>query len=140
MTKLEKKKELLKKIEEMNNNGKKTIAIFTDAFFPVIDGVVSVVDNYAKRLKKYFNVVVCAPRHKISHDEREYLVIEMGSIFFNKLGYDYAVPEMDAQFKQIIKKLRIDLVHLHSPFNAGFFAVKLALMYFLKSFVHLKDE
>ena len=126
MTKLEKKKELLKKIEEMNNNGKKTIAIFTDAFFPVIDGVVSVVDNYAKRLKKYFNVVVCAPRHKISHNEREYLVIEMGSIFFNKLGYDYAVPEMDAQFKQIIKKLRIDLVHLHSPFNAGFFAVKLA--------------
>ena len=38
-----------------------TIGIFCDNFFPMIDGVVMVVDNYAKRLIKYANVVVFVP-------------------------------------------------------------------------------
>ena len=33
-----------------------TIGIFNDSFYPMIDGVVMVVDNYAKRLSKYANV------------------------------------------------------------------------------------
>jgi hypothetical protein len=37
---------------------KYTIGLFCDSFFPMIDGVVITVDNYAKRLIKYANVVV----------------------------------------------------------------------------------
>ena len=40
-----------------------TIGLFIDTFFPMIDGVAMVVDNYAKRLSKYANVVVFAPEY-----------------------------------------------------------------------------
>ena len=35
-----------------------TIGLFIDTFFPMIDGVVMVVDNYAKELSKYANVII----------------------------------------------------------------------------------
>ena len=34
------------------------IAMVIDTYFPMIDGVVMVVDNYAKRLQKYADVTV----------------------------------------------------------------------------------
>ena len=37
-----------------------TIGLFIDTFFPMIDGVTMVVDNYAKRLSEYANVIVFA--------------------------------------------------------------------------------
>ena len=37
------------------------IGLFIDTFYPMIDGVIMVVDNYAKRLSKYANVYVFAP-------------------------------------------------------------------------------
>ena len=37
------------------------IGLFIDTFFPMVDGVVMVVDNYARRLKKYADVTVFAP-------------------------------------------------------------------------------
>ena len=37
---------------------KLNIAIFNDSFYPMIDGVVNVVDNYAKILSKKHNVTV----------------------------------------------------------------------------------
>ena len=40
-----------------------TIGIFNDAFFPMTDGVTMVVDNYARRLIKYANVIVFAPSY-----------------------------------------------------------------------------
>ena len=36
------------------------IALFIDTYFPMIDGVVMVVDNYAKRLQEYADVTVFA--------------------------------------------------------------------------------
>ena len=41
------------------------IGLFVDAFFPMIDGVAMVVDNYAKRLVKYADVFVFASVRKI---------------------------------------------------------------------------
>ena len=40
-----------------------TIGIFSDSFYPMTDGVVMVVDNYARRLAKYANVIVFAPSY-----------------------------------------------------------------------------
>ena len=39
-----------------------TIGFFIDTFFPMVDGVIMVVDNYARRLTKYANVIVFAPK------------------------------------------------------------------------------
>ena len=39
-------------------NKRMTIGLFTDVFFPMIDGVVNVVDNYGKCLSKEADVYV----------------------------------------------------------------------------------
>ena len=40
---------------------KLNIGLFIDTWFPMVDGVINVVDNYAKRLCKFANVTVFAP-------------------------------------------------------------------------------
>ena len=52
------------KIEEYNTNGKPTIALFCESFYPSFDGVINVQTNYAQRLLKDYNVVMIAPRTK----------------------------------------------------------------------------
>lgn len=43
---------------------KPRIALFVDSYFPMVDGVVNVVDNYAKLLGKEFDVMVFAPKSR----------------------------------------------------------------------------
>ena len=124
--KKEYRKFCLQKFEEFNNNGKLTVAIFCDTFFPIVDGVINVLDNYAKRLVKMCNVVVFVPEHKGKTVKKEYLVYGIKSLYFKFVNYDLAFPELDTDFKKIIKHLRIDIIHSHSPFFVGQFAVKLA--------------
>ena len=38
------------------------IGIFVDVFYPMIDGVIKVVDNYATRLSKVADVTVFCPK------------------------------------------------------------------------------
>ena len=38
------------------------IAMFVDTYFPMIDGVAMVVDNFAKRIQKYADVTVFCPK------------------------------------------------------------------------------
>ena len=42
-----------------------TIGIFNDAYYPAVDGVVMVVDNYAKLLSKVANVILFVPDYKL---------------------------------------------------------------------------
>ena len=41
-----------------------TIGLFIDTYFPMVDGVAVVIDNYAKRLAKFANVIVFVPKYK----------------------------------------------------------------------------
>ena len=43
-------------------NNKITVGLFVDTFYPMTDGVILVVDNYARHLTKYCNVIVFCPR------------------------------------------------------------------------------
>ena len=42
---------------------KLTIGLFNDSFFPMADGVIMVVDNYARVLSEYANVIVFVPKY-----------------------------------------------------------------------------
>ena len=60
-----------------------TIGLFNDSFFPVVDGVVMVIDNYARRLSKYANVIVFVPDYynRIGDDsEFPYKVVRCRSL------------------------------------------------------------
>lgn len=114
-------------IDKFNSNGKKTIVYFNDSYYPVVDGVVKVMDNYAMLLKEKYNVVVCAPKHKgTCYVNNNYLVLYCDSLFIKAQGYDIGFPQVDPIFQKYLSLLKIDLIHVHSPFNMGMYGVSLA--------------
>jgi len=117
-----------KTIEEYNNNGKKTIAYMCDTYYPIVDGVIKVMENYAIRQSKKYNVVLVVPKHKNKEivPHKDYLVIGVSGMYFKFVNYDLAFPKLDCFIKKTLKKLRIDIIHNHSPFNVGSFAAKVA--------------
>lgn len=118
---------VLRTIDVYNTNGKKNLLYFCDAFYPNIDGVCVVLDNYAATLSKYYNVIVVVPKHKnLVSVQDNYLVIGVNSLWFNFVKYDLAVPDLDAFLKKALKRLRIDIIHSHSPFTLGRLAENLA--------------
>ena len=120
-------KEIYLTIDKFNTNGKKTVVYFIDSFFPVIDGVVSVLDNYATHMQKFYNVVICAPKHKNkTFKSDKYFVIGADSLYVKNQGYDLGFPQIDMVFQKLISLLKIDLIHVQSPFNMGNFGVSLA--------------
>ena len=122
------KQYILNKIEEFNTNGKKTIVHFCDTYYPIIDGVVKVVENYAKTMCKKFNVVLVVPKHKgmTVTEKTDFLVIGAKGHFFKFLNYDLGFPKYDGFLRKVFKLLRVDLIHGHSPFTMGSFASKKA--------------
>ena len=100
---------------------KLTIGLFVDAFYPMIDGVVLVVDHYAQQLSKVANVIVFAPsaRDKHFHDDQPYRVIRSKHIRVPFTNYDLSIPFFDLHFKSQLKNAKLDLVHIHSPFTMG---------------------
>ena len=99
-----------------------TIGIFIDTFFPMTDGVIMVVDNYARRLVKYARVIVFAPSIKgIKYDDSifPYEVVRCRSLKVPFLDYSLPIPKMDLSFYQKLKKYQLDIVHIHSPFTIG---------------------
>lgn len=105
----------------MNIEKKLNIGLFIDTFYPMIDGVVSVVDNYAKRLVNYANVTVftVAPRDKSYVDNFTYKVVRSQKIQLPNLDYDLPMPGFDAKFQKALKESNLDIVHIHSPFSIG---------------------
>ena len=47
------------------------VGLFIDTFFPMVDGVVVVVDNYARKLSAYCDVVVFAPVGRKKFDDTQ---------------------------------------------------------------------
>ena len=106
-----------------------TIGLFIDTFFPMVDGVIMVVDNYAKRLSNYANVIVFAPKcSKIKFDDSKfnYKVVRCKSLKLPIVDYSLPIPLFDKKFKKELKNTKLDIVHIHSPFSLGKMGIKYA--------------
>ncbi len=103
------------------------VAMFIDTYFPMIDGVAMVVDNYAKRLQEFADVTVfCPVIDKNFKDEYNYKVIRCKS--FKPFFLDYVAPnpKADKEFKKKLFSEQFDIVHIHSPFAVCSMGVKYA--------------
>ena len=103
-------------------NKKITIGLFIDSYFPMLDGVTMVVDNYAKRLKDYANVIVFAPEipgTKYDDSKFSYKVVRCKAIKLPIIDYSLPIPDLDGKFMKILKETKLDIVHIHSPFTIG---------------------
>ena len=113
---------------EQENNKKLKLGFFIDTFFPMVDGVVMVVDNYVRRLSKKYDVTVFTtkPRKKGFDDNSlPYKVVRCKRIPIPTLDYDLPLPKLSGKFKKTIKNGEFDLIHIHSPFGVG----KMGLQY-----------
>lgn len=105
----------------MTEDKKITIGLFIDVFYPMVDGVVVVVDNYAKQLMQNSNVIVFAPgsRDRKYRDNLPYRVIRSKHIKIPFSDYDLSIPFFDFKFRKTLKNTNLDIVHIHSPFGIG---------------------
>jgi glycosyltransferase involved in cell wall biosynthesis len=110
------------------NTKKINIGLFIDTFYPMIDGVIQVVDNYARILSKTANVTVFAPAPRTKFDDSAlpYKVVRAKKLILPFLDYDLPMPQFDKKFKNELKKSNLDIVHIHSPFTIGKIGVKYA--------------
>ncbi len=96
------------------------IAYFLDVFYPAIDGVINVLDNYAKELSKDHDVTVFVPKTKQDYvDDFPYKVVRCKIAPFGVGQYSAALPKLDREFKRYLNKQKFDIVHIHSPFSVG---------------------
>lgn len=98
------------------------IGMFIDSFFPMVDGVVMVVDNYARRLCRYADVTVFAPGSKEKNFDDSvfpYRVVRSKILKLPKVDYVIPCPGVDGSFKRALEESDLDLVHLHSPATIG---------------------
>ncbi len=96
------------------------IGLFIDTFYPMIDGVIGVVDNYAKGLLKYGEVIVFCPLvDKTEITDKPYKVVQCRSLSVVKMDYSVPMPQLDAAFKKALNESKLDIVHVHSPFTVG---------------------
>ncbi len=110
-------------------NKKITVGLFVDVFFPMTDGVVMVVDNYARRLAKICNVIVFAPRYigkEFDDSIFNYEVVRCRSLKVPFIDYSLPIPKMDRNFQSTLKKYHLDIIHVHSPFTIGEAGIKYA--------------
>lgn len=103
------------------------IGLFLDTYFPMVDGVVMVMHNYACILSKMCDVTVFVPKGRKPFDDSTlpYKVVRC-----NKLrlpgDYDLPLPNLGYSFLKKLKKAELDLIHIHSPFTMGKIAVSYA--------------
>lgn len=106
-----------------------TIGLFNDSFYPITDGVINVVDNYARLLSKRANVIVFVPSYPNNYYDDTtlpYKVVRCKSIKIPFLDYSLPMPKLDIKFLKELKKYNLDIVHIHSPFTIGATGVKYA--------------
>jgi len=104
------------------------IGLFTDAFFPMTDGVGMVVHNYAKNLNKFADVIVFCAKYKKKFDDSilPYKVVRCSSIKMPIIDYSLPMPDIDYSFIKELDKYELDIVHIHSPFTLGKLGLKYA--------------
>lgn len=95
------------------------IGIFTNAYKPIISGVVNSIELIKKGLRKLgHKVFIFAPRFSGYRDKEAGVFRFMSVNLTNKIKFPLAIP-YDARIFNIIDRLDLDLIHCHHPFILG---------------------
>ena len=104
------------------------VGLFIDTWYPMVDGVIKVVDNYARRLTNYCDVVVFCPDTGQVEKALPYQVEQCSSLPFFTNDYSVPLSALDPVFDARLIRSGIDLVHIHSPFTIGMAGLAYAKM------------
>lgn len=104
-------------------------AQFNDTYYPLMDGVVQTVHNYAEIMNRqsYACVVTPKPLKRGYDDSRfSYDIYRTSSIKFPLAEYSIPTPKMDVGVRKFLESKDVDILHFHSPFMEGSFATSFA--------------
>ena len=101
-------------------------AQFIDTFFPLVDGGVNTVDNYARIMNRNsYSCVVCPKTSQTSDEELPYDVYRTKATKIAVTEYPVGTPRLDQQLKEFLLSKKLDILHAHTPFPEGNYAVYL---------------
>ena len=105
------------------------IAMFMDAWYPDINGVIVVMDNLMRNMKDYAEVTLVVPKNGGEKDDKNYCIniIRVNSIPLLKTGYRLGTVDVEyLKYKKLFKKYDFDIIHIHSPFALGRLGLRVA--------------
>ena len=99
-------------------------ALFSDKFYPHIDGVVNTVDAYARQLVKKTDCCVICPTEEIGYkDKDDYPVVRTASFILHYFKVSLAMPFLSYKARKVLRKGNFKIFHAHAPFGMGHFAL-----------------
>ncbi|MFA5235876.1 MAG: flippase-like domain-containing protein [Bacilli bacterium] len=101
------------------------VVLFTDNFFPMIDGVVRTVDAYARRLLvRGYEPIVIAPTYKSPSERLPYPVYHVPSFRLPRQEYALGLFPFTKAIKQALAYEGPLIYHTHAPFMIAHKALK----------------
>lgn len=99
-----------------------------DSFYPQIDGPINCIVNIAKTLKNknLADVDLLVPKYKKEVDVEGVNIFRCPTVKGPE-GYMMCFPQLDKSIKKLIRNY--DLIHVHSPFPLGRYAINVAKKY-----------
>ena len=104
-------------------------AQFNDTYYPIVDGVVQTVHNYAELMNKSAYSCVVTPKSlKKEFDDNffSYDVFRTSALNLSVAEYCMPTPKFDGKLKARLAEKDLHIFHAHSPFFEGPFAVSYA--------------
>lgn len=103
-------------------------AQFLDTYFPIVDGVVQAVHNYASIMNRDGYACVVVPKNNLAFDDKSlpYDVFRTKSLRLHVAEYSVPMPKFDRSLSDFLQSRKIDIFHAHSPFTEGGFASSFA--------------
>jgi len=96
------------------------IGLFTDAYAPIISGVVVSVDTLRKELTKLgHEVYIIANEHEDANDQDDHIVRIKGMNLPMKGLEDFRIGKITKSKINKIRQLDLDIIHCHSEFSMG---------------------
>ena len=107
---------------------KYTIGQFNECFPPIMDGVSLTVRNYALWLNRMMgHTYVITPDYPGYKDKEEFSVLRYVSAPVpGRPPYRAGFPQFDTRLQRKLRNIPFDLLHCHSPFSAGHYALRMA--------------
>ncbi|MDX8416532.1 glycosyltransferase [Absicoccus intestinalis] len=107
------------------------IGLFSDAYLPDINGVVSSVATLKGALEKLGHTVFVISNHKgmtIEYDEKNHILHLPGIEWKKMYGYKISSP-IQVMGENYIRKMNLDIIHVHTEIGIGLFARQMAKKY-----------
>lgn len=113
----------------MERDKKIKILEMIDTYYPTVDGAINVAKYYCEELNKIADCLLAAPKasKKVKYEDKESFEVIRCKATPAPEHYRSAFPEQDRRFVRRIKREKVDIIHTHSPFNMGRFALKMGI-------------